>query len=80
MNSITVTGPLVMEQTILGRSAGLIPDLEFLKQLSLFNYFSTNSIRAAETVPFGELTVLLAVGVVALVSALVVFQKREFVY
>ncbi|MFW9993385.1 MAG: ABC transporter permease subunit [Candidatus Odinarchaeota archaeon] len=80
MKSITVAGALVMGQTILGRLAGLIPDLKFLRQLSLFNYFSANSIRAAETVPFGELAVLLAVGVVALVSALVVFQKREFAY
>ncbi|MHA2298752.1 MAG: ABC transporter permease subunit [Candidatus Hodarchaeales archaeon] len=80
MKSIAVAGGLVMGQMIIGRIAGLIPDLSFLKQLSLFNYFSSSSIRAAETVPFGELAVLIVVGIVALVSALVVFQKREFAY
>lgn len=59
---------------------GDLRNLEFLKDLSLFNYLSTGAILQNRGMIMNELAVVVGVGVAALVAALYVFQKRELAY
>ncbi len=59
---------------------GDLGNLEFLKDLSLFNYLSTGAILQDGGMIMNEFAVVVGVGVAALVAALYVFQKRELAY
>ena len=59
---------------------GDLGNLEFLKDLSLFNYLSTGAILQDGGMIMNEFAVVVGVGVAALVAALYVFQKRELTY
>ncbi len=59
---------------------GDLGTLEFLKDLSLFNYLSAGAILHYGGMILNDLAVVVGVGVVALVAALYVFQKRELTY
>ena len=59
---------------------GDLGNLGFLKDLSLFNYLSMGPPSRTGGMILNELAVVVCVGVVALVAALYVFQKRELTY
>jgi hypothetical protein len=59
---------------------GDLGNLEFLKDLSLFNYLSTGAILQDGGMIMNEFAVVVGVGVAALVAALYVFQRRELAY
>ncbi|MFX0052247.1 MAG: ABC transporter permease subunit [Candidatus Hermodarchaeota archaeon] len=57
---------------------------DIIQGVSLFHYLDgstvMNTLMANETYPFGELLLVLAIGIGALLAALFLFQKREFSY
>jgi hypothetical protein len=59
------------------RVAGLTESLSFLKHISLFNYLNANTILTMNRIPLDELLIVITFGILALISALVIFQKRE---
>ena len=77
--ALSASGALILAQYVMTR-LGDLGNLGFLKDLSLFNYLSTGAILQNGGMILNELAVVVGVGVVALVAALYVFQKRELAY
>jgi ABC-2 type transport system permease protein len=77
--ALGASGALIVTQYLMTR-LGDLGDLRFLKDFTLFNYVSTGTILQNGGIPMNELAVVVGVGVVALVAALYVFQKRELAY
>ena len=77
--ALSASGALIVTQYLMTR-LGDLGDLRFLKDLTLFNYVSTGTILQKGRIPMNELAMVVGVGVVALVAALYVFQKRELAY
>ena len=75
--AIAASGLLILGQYILVRVAGLTESLSFLKHISLFNYLNANTILTMNRIPLDELLIVITFGILALISALVIFQKRE---
>ncbi|HUS78663.1 MAG TPA: hypothetical protein VM050_08385 [Patescibacteria group bacterium] len=55
----------------------MVESLHYLKGLSLFNYLTAAEILEFGSLPLDEVMILTTVGVVALLSALYIFQRRE---
>jgi ABC-2 type transport system permease protein len=77
--ALSASGALIVTQYIMTR-LGDLGELSFLKDYTVFNYLSTGTILANGGMPMGELAVVVGVGLVALVIALYVFQKRELAF
>jgi ABC-type transport system involved in multi-copper enzyme maturation permease subunit len=77
--ALSASGALILAQYVMTR-LGDLGNLGFLKDLSLFNYLSAGAILQNGGMVMNDLAVVVGVGVVALVAALYVFQKRELAY
>lgn len=76
--SLSAAGVLILGQYFLESMSGFIPALEDFQGISLFHYFKIGAIQEAGMLPLIDLFIVVGVGLIALVSALVIFQKREF--
>jgi len=77
--TLSASGALILGQYVMTR----LPDLgalNFLKDLSLFNYLSTGTITGLGSLPMNELSIVVGVGLIALAGAFYVFHKRELAY
>ncbi len=54
--------------------------MAFLKDLSLFNYLSAGTILQQGGMLMNELSIVVDVGLIALLCALYTFQKRELAF
>ncbi len=77
--ALSASGALILAPYVMTR-LGDLGNLGFLKDLYLFNYLSTGVTLQNGGVILNELAVVVCVGVVALVDAPYVFQKRELTY
>jgi len=75
--AIAASGLLILGQYILVRVGGITESLSFLKSFSLFNYLNANTILNVQKMPLDELLIVFTFGILALISALVIFQRRE---
>lgn len=75
--AIAAAGGIIVGMWILVRVGGIVESVNFLKYLSLFNYLNTAIIFSEGVMPLDELFIILGVGFVSLISALVIFEKRE---
>ncbi|TEU11861.1 ABC transporter permease [Candidatus Bathyarchaeota archaeon] len=75
--ALAASGALIIGQYILVRFADVVESLNYLKKYTLFNYLDPAAILDLGRLPMDELLVVAGVGVVALLAALYVFQKRE---
>ncbi|MHA2295073.1 MAG: ABC transporter permease [Candidatus Hodarchaeales archaeon] len=76
--SLAAAGIITLGQYFLESMGGLIPVLSDLQFLSIFHYFKLDAIADAGMLPLNELFIVVTIGVLALSSALYIFQKREF--
>jgi ABC-type transport system involved in multi-copper enzyme maturation permease subunit len=76
--SVTVAGAIILAQYLLESMGGLFVGLGDIQYFSLFHYFKIGSILDSGLLPLGEVFVVIGVGIVALVGALAIFQRREF--
>jgi len=77
--ALSVSGALILAQYVLTRLGDLGP-YNFMKDLSLFKYVSMGTITKLGEIPLNEVTIVIGVGLVALTTALYVFQKRELAF
>ena len=77
--ALSVSGALMLAQYVMTRLGDLGP-FNLLKDLSLFNYVSMGTVTRLGEIPMNEATILIVVGLVALVTALYIFQKRELAF
>ncbi|MBY8985537.1 MAG: ABC transporter permease subunit [Candidatus Lokiarchaeota archaeon] len=78
--ALTASGIIIFSQYILVRVGGMVDAAAPLKYFSLLNYLNAGTIVNAGTIPIGELLIVIAVGIIALVGALYIFQKRELAF
>jgi ABC-type transport system involved in multi-copper enzyme maturation permease subunit len=76
--SLSAAGVVILSQYFLVSMGGFIPALEDFQGASLFHYFKIGAIQEAGMLPLTDVFIVVGVGLIALVSALVIFQKREF--
>lgn len=75
--AIGAAAGIILGMWVLVRFSGFIDELDFLKYLSLFHYLNAAEIFKAGAMPLGELFIVIGVGLAALISALIIFEKRE---
>lgn len=75
--AIAAAGLLIFGQFILVRVSAITESLYPLKKYSLFNYLHASTIVNLQKIPMDEFLIVAAVGIIALISALIIFQKRE---
>lgn len=78
--ALTASGLVILGQYILVRIGGMVETVKYVKYFSLFNYLSAGTIVNSGTMPIVELLIVVLVGIVALVGALYIFQKRELAF
>ncbi|MHA2495192.1 MAG: ABC transporter permease [Candidatus Hodarchaeales archaeon] len=71
---------MVVGSYILNSLGGLVESTEILANLSLFHYLDGTTIWASGSFPFDELFIVVSVGMLALIAALMIFEKRELTY
>ena len=77
--ALSVSGALILTKYVMTR-LGDLGNLGFLKDLSLFNYLSTGTILQQGRMLMNELSIVVSVGLIALLCALYTFQKRELAF
>ncbi|MFW9994391.1 MAG: ABC transporter permease [Candidatus Odinarchaeota archaeon] len=75
---MAVSGLIMIGEYILESMGGLIPSLKDLQFLSLFHYLKAKSIDIEGMLPIGDVIIVASIGIIALISALYIFNKREF--
>ena len=75
--ALTASGIIIFSQYLLVRVGGMVDAVTPLKYFSLLNYLNAGTIVSRGTIPIIELLIVIAVGVSALMGALIIFQKRE---
>ena len=75
--ALSAAGVLILGQYLLERIGGLVESLRILQNLSLFHYLNAGTIANLGKLPLNELFTVAGVGILALSSALYIFQKRE---
>lgn len=78
--SFALSGFFILGQYILLKLAGIIESLHIFKNFSLFNYLGSVKIFNTGTFPLGDLVVVTVVGILALISALYVFERKDLAY
>ncbi|MHA1168947.1 MAG: ABC transporter permease subunit [Candidatus Hodarchaeales archaeon] len=76
--ALAAAGLLIVFQYFLESMGGLIAFVKDFQFLSLFHYFKLDHIASAGMLPLGDVLIVIAVGVIALSSALYIFHNREF--
>jgi ABC-2 type transport system permease protein len=77
--ALGASGALILTQYVMTRF-GNLGNLSFLTDYTVFSYLSTAGILQNGGMIMSDLVVVVGVGIVALVAALYVFQKRELAY
>jgi len=78
--SLAVAGVIIIGMFLLPRFASAAESIEFLKYLSIFNYFSPGKIYENQGFLVGDFFIVFGIGLVSLLAALWIFQKRELTY
>ncbi len=78
--ALAVAGMLIIGMYLLVRIGSAAESLNFLQYISIFHYFSPGNIMANGGFIVGEFFIVFGVGIVCLVAALWIFQKRELTY
>ncbi|MFX1514082.1 MAG: ABC transporter permease subunit [Promethearchaeota archaeon] len=78
--SYSAAGGLVVGNYIMNAIGGLVESTKILQDLSLFYYLDGTSIWVNGSLPLVDLVIVAGVGILALLSSLVIFQKRELTY
>ncbi|MHA2244008.1 MAG: ABC transporter permease [Candidatus Hodarchaeales archaeon] len=78
--SLTAAGILVIGMWILNSIGGLVEDLNFLQDLSFFHYLKTRVILDTGVLAFNDFFIVAFTGVLALIGACYIFNKRELAY
>ena len=76
--SLSAAGALIIGQYFLESLGGILATLGSIQFFSLFHYFKIGNILTEGMLPILDVVIVLTIGIVALVSALVIFDKREF--
>lgn len=76
--SITVAGIIILSMYFLESLGGIIPVLSNIQFFSLFHYFKLDVILKTGYLPVIDLIIVVGIGLIALISSLVIFDKREF--
>ena len=77
--ALSASGALILTQYVMTR-LGDLGNLGFLKDLSLFNYLSAGTILHQGGMLINELSIVVDVGLIALLCALYTFQKKELAF
>ncbi len=75
--AIAAAAGIILGMWVLVRFSGFVEELDFLKYMSLFHYLNAAVIFNAGKMPLDELFIVIGVGLAALISALIIFEKRE---
>ena len=78
--TLAVAGALIIGMYLLVRFASAAESIEFLKYLSIFNYNSPGKIYENGGFLVGDFFIVFGIGLVSLIAALWIFQKRELTY
>ena len=78
--STALAAVLVLGQYITLKVGQLTESVSWVKQFSMFNYLNYNTIIELGYLPTDELIIVTAVGVITLLVALYLFQRRELAY
>jgi ABC-2 type transport system permease protein len=76
----SAAGGVVVGSYILMGLGGLVDSLKLLRNLSMFYYMDGTAIWATGNFPLDEFVIVVGAGVLALVAALVIFQRQELTY
>ena len=76
--ALVASGSLIVGQYFLESLGGLIPNLSNVQFLSIFHYFKISSILEQGILPLDELVIVLTIGILACLTALGIFEKREY--
>ena len=77
--ALVASSGLIGCQYFLESLGGFIPNLTNLQFLSIFHYFKIGSILDQGMLPLDEVLIVLSIGIIACISALIIFEKREYV-
>jgi len=77
--ALSASGALILTQYVMTR-LGDLGNLGFLKDLSLFNYLSAGTLLHQGGMLINELSIVVDVGLIALLCALYTFQKKELAF
>ena len=78
--AFALSGFLILGQYILVKLAGLTESLYIFKNLSMFNYLGSPNIFNTGLFPLDELIIVTVVGILSLISALYIFERKDLAY
>ena len=78
--SLTAAGIMVIGMWIFNSIGGLVENLNFLQDLSFFHYLKTRVILDTGAIPFNDFFIVVFTGVLALIGACYIFNRRELAY
>ncbi len=78
--SLTAAGILVIGMWIFNSIGGLVENLNFLRDLSFFHYLKTSVILDTGALAFNDFFIVAFTGVLALIGACYIFNRRELAY
>ena len=78
--AVSASGAIILSQFLFRSIGQLQESVEILKKLSLFSYLNGSTIVDLGRIPMDELFIVSGVGILALLSALYIFQKRELAF
>ncbi len=80
VHSYGAAGGIVVGNYIMNALGGLVESTKILRDLSLFYYLDGTAIWVSGNLPLADVVIVVGVGILALLSSLVIFQKRELTY
>jgi len=78
--SLTAAGILCIGMWIINSIGGLVENLNFLQDFSFFHYLKTHVILDTGVIPFNDLFIVVFTGVLALIGACYIFNRRELAF
>ncbi|MHA2306079.1 MAG: ABC transporter permease subunit [Candidatus Hodarchaeales archaeon] len=78
--SLTVAGILCIGMWIFNSIGGLVETLNFLQDLSFFHYLKTRVILDSGVLEFNDFFIVAFTGLLALIAACYIFNRRELAY
>ncbi len=78
--SLAAAGIMVFGMWILDRLSGLVESTKFLQNISIFHYLVPRKILETGEIPLAEFGLVVLIGVMALIGALYIFNRRELAY
>ncbi|MFQ6124437.1 MAG: ABC transporter permease [Candidatus Heimdallarchaeota archaeon] len=78
--AVTASGAIIISQYLFKSIGQLQESYEILKKLSLFSYLNAKTITNLGQLPWDEFFLVAGVGLLALLAALYIFQKRELAF